>query len=154
MSTVCRLPPVLVLVDWYENELNMRHVMEMENCSSRGEFKIFNRRAKKRINHPFKFVNSDGAKNVAKYTSEAFEGIFLMNGIWERRKEFRIKSPTTKFSLTKVRSPGPVTNNVRTRARTELEHYVRASGSAKTSNMNPKVITAGVHTQPIITLVG
>lgn len=76
--------------------------MEMENCSSRGEFKIFNRRAKKRINHPFKFVNSDGAKNVAKHTSEAFGGIFLMNGIWERRKEFRIKSPTTKFSLTKV----------------------------------------------------
>ena len=49
-----------------------------ESSSDRGESKILDQRTRKRINHPAKFVNEDGAKNVAKHISKAFESIFLM----------------------------------------------------------------------------
>lgn len=51
-----------------------------ESSNDRGESKIFDQRARERINHPSKFVNSDGAKNVTKHISKCFESIFLMKG--------------------------------------------------------------------------
>ena len=49
-----------------------------KSSSNWGESKILDQRTRKRINHPAKFVNEDGAKNVAKHISKAFESIFLM----------------------------------------------------------------------------
>ena len=45
-----------------------------------GESKILDQRARERINHPSKFVNNEGAKNVTKNISKCFEGVFLMKG--------------------------------------------------------------------------
>ena len=51
-----------------------------ESSNNWSESKILDQRARERINHPSKFVNSDGAKNVTKHISKCFEGILLMKG--------------------------------------------------------------------------
>jgi hypothetical protein len=52
-----------------------------ESSNDWGESIILDQKTRKRINHPSKFVHSDGAKNVAKYISKCFESIFLMKGL-------------------------------------------------------------------------
>lgn len=49
-----------------------------ESSKDWGESKILDQRAREWINHPSKFVNSNGAKNVAKHISKCFESVFLM----------------------------------------------------------------------------
>jgi hypothetical protein len=53
-----------------------RPVNESSNVWSKSE--ILDQRARERINHPSKFVNSDCAKNVTKHVSKCFQSIFLM----------------------------------------------------------------------------
>ena len=68
-----------------------------ESSKGWGESKIFDQRAKERINHPSKIVNNNDAKNVAKHISKCFESVFLMKGFGNDGTNFG-QSPTTKFS--------------------------------------------------------
>jgi hypothetical protein len=51
-----------------------------ERSNDWSEPKILDQRARERINHPSKFVNNDGTKNVTKHISKCFESIFIMKG--------------------------------------------------------------------------